>query len=103
MEWPHNPDGDEGSEGGRVYGQAVFAKKVDPDTDFPLEFDEFEQRIGHHPIRIDSETIVPAADILAEVDAARAPDMVTFHQLVGQAMRRGGYWTYAPPTAGRGT
>ena len=93
MEWPHDPDGDEGSEGGRVYGMAILAKKVDDDA-FPLEFETFAAAIGHHPIRIDYERVVPAAEILDHVEAAGAKDMIDFHRKIGAAMRNGGYWAY---------
>lgn len=94
MEWPHDPDGEEGSEGGRVYGQAIFAKKVDADEDFPLDFAEFAESVGHHPIRLDSDKIVPAADILDAVDVEIAETFTEFHQALGAAMREGGFWTY---------
>ena len=93
MEWPHDPDGEHGSEGGRAYGQAIFAKKV-ADESFPLDFAEFNEQIGHHPIRIDHETVVAAADILEYVEADEAEDLISFQQLVGDAMRRGGFWPY---------
>ncbi len=93
MEWPHDPDGEEASEGKRLYGQAIFAKKVS-DEDFPLDIEAFAEEIGHHPIRIDHDTVVPAADILAGIDAETVDDRMEFHQVVGEAMRSGGFWTY---------
>lgn len=95
MEWPHDPDGEEGSEGGRVYGQAIFAKKIDRD-DFPLDIDDLSTAIGHHPIRLDHSRVVPAESILAEVDVDSVPDMEEFHRALGRAMRNGGYWSYDP-------
>ena len=95
MEWPHDPDGEEGSEGGRVYGMAILAKKVE-DKAFPLEFEAFAAAVGHHPIRIDHERVVPAADILEHVDAETAEDLIDFHRKVGAAMRSGGFWSYDP-------
>lgn len=95
MEWPHDPDGEEGSEGKRLYGQAIFAKKVS-DEDFPLTFEEFREEVGHHPIRIDHETVVAAADILAGVDEETASDRIAFHRAIGEAMRSDGHWTYDP-------
>lgn len=93
MDWPHDPDGEEGSEGKRLYGQAIFAKKV-ADEDFPIDVEEFAEAVGHHPIRIDHESVVAAADILAGIDEETLPDRTRFHRIVGQAMREGGYWTY---------
>lgn len=100
MEWPHDPDGDDGSEGMRLYGQAIFAKKVDDDA-FPLSVEEFTEEIGHHPIRIDHETVVAAADILANVEPAEFESMVHFHRSIGKAMREFGHWTYDPTVDGR--
>ena len=94
MEWPHDPDGEEGSEEGRVYGQAIFAKKVDPDEDFPLDFAAFAESVGHHPIRLDSEQVVPAADILDHVEPETVETFTEFHRALGSAMRAGGFWTY---------
>lgn len=93
MDWPHDPDGPEASEGKRLYGQAIFAKKVD-DEDFPLNIEEFTEAVGHHPIRIDHETVVPAADILSEVRTDVAESMSEFHRILGEAMRVGEFWTY---------
>jgi len=59
MDWPHDPDGEQGSEGGRQYGHAVIAKKVDEEGDFPLDRDSFVSEYGDDPIRIDHETVVP--------------------------------------------
>lgn len=94
MEWPHDPDGEEGSEGKRVYGQAIFAKKVENPDDFPLDFEAFAEEIGHHPIRIDHELVVAAADILEHVSVDRVDKMTEFHRAIGKAMREAGYWPY---------
>jgi hypothetical protein len=96
MDWPHDPDGEEGSEGGRKYGLAVFAKKVDEDEDFPLEFAEFAERVGGDPIRINHDEVVPADEIIEHVDAETAEDMTDFHRALGRAMRAGGLWDYHP-------
>ncbi|WP_331233541.1 DUF5785 family protein [Natronorarus salvus] len=96
MDWPHDPDGEEGSEGMRKYDMAVFAKKVDEDDDFPLTFSEFEARVGDHPIRINSEKVVPAREILAHVDVEEVEDILEFHRAIGRAMREGGFWDYHP-------
>lgn len=95
MEWPHDPDGDEGSEGGRVYGMAILAKKVDRD-DFPLDIDELATEIGHHPIRLDDARVVPAEHIFEAVDVEQVDDLEEFHRAIGRAMREDGYWSYDP-------
>lgn len=93
-EWPHDPDGDEGSEGGRKYGQAIIAKKIDEDEDFPLAIDEFVEEHGDEPIRIDYETVVSLRDILDGVEESRFEDFPSFHKAVGRTMREDGYWFY---------
>lgn len=95
MDWPHDPDGDEGSEGRRKYGHAVVAKKVDEDEDFPLTALAFVEEYGDHPVRIDHETVVSVADIFEYVpDDATFEDFPAFHRAVGAAMREVGYWPY---------
>ncbi|MDY6818397.1 MAG: DUF5785 family protein [Halobacteriales archaeon] len=95
-DWPHDPDGEEGSEGMRKYGMAIFAKKVDEDGDFPLEFAEFVEAIGDHPIRLNHETVVAAREILDHVDVETVEDIQSFHKAIGRAMRSGDFWEYHP-------
>lgn len=94
MEWPHDPDSEEGSEGMRKYGIAILAKKVDEDDDFPLSKDEFHEMAGDHPVRIDYETVVSVDDILDGVETDSFADIQSFHQTIGETMRSQGYWTY---------
>ncbi len=94
MDWPHDPDGEKGSEGGRQYGHAIIAKKVDEDADFPLDSEAFVKKYGEDPIRIDHQTVVSLADIFEYIDESEFVDIVSMHQIVGQAMREGGFWFY---------
>jgi hypothetical protein len=94
MDWPHDPDGEAGSEGGRKYGHAVIAKKVDETDDFPLDVAAFVDEHGDDPVRIDNETVVSLRDIFEGVDATEFADFVEMHRLVGEAMRAQGYWPY---------
>jgi hypothetical protein len=94
MDWPHDPDGEEGSEGGRKYGHAVIAKKVDEDEDFPLDVAAFVDEYGDDPVRIDHETVVSLRDVFEGVDAAEFADFVEMHRAVGEAMRERDYWFY---------
>ncbi|MCL9817858.1 DUF5785 family protein [Natronocalculus amylovorans] len=94
MDWPHDPDGEKGSEGGRNYGHAIIAKKIDEQEDFPLNKDEFVTEYGDDPVRIDYETVVSVREIFEEVPEAEFEDFVELHQALGRAMRRGGYWFY---------
>ncbi|WP_049936609.1 DUF5785 family protein [Haloplanus natans] len=94
MDWPHDPDGEEGSEGGRKYGHAVIAKKVDEDEDFPLDVAAFVDEYGDDPVRIDHETVVSLRDIFEGVDAEEFADFVEMHRALGEAMRANGYWFY---------
>lgn len=92
MEWPHDPDGDEGSEGKRKYGQAVLAKKLDEEADFPLSASEFVEEHGDEPIRLNHERVVSVADIFENVEEDEFEDIVEFHRAVGQAMRANDMW-----------
>lgn len=96
MDWPHDPDGEEGSEGGRKYGLAILAKKVDENEDFPLSADVFLAEHGDEPVRINHQRVVSVADIFEYVEAEEFADVVDFHRSVGQAMREGGFWDYQP-------
>jgi hypothetical protein len=93
-DWPQDPDGEEGSEGRRKYGQAILAKKIDEDEDFPLVTEEFVEEHGDKPIRIDYETVVSVDDIFKGVDQEEFQDFPEFHKVVGKAMREAGYWPY---------
>lgn len=94
MDWPHDPDGEEGSEGGRKYGHAVIAKKVDEDEDFPLDVAAFVDEYGDDPVRIDHETVVSVRDVFEGVDHQEFGDFVEMHRALGEAMRANDYWFY---------
>jgi hypothetical protein len=95
MDWPHDPDGEEGSEGRRKYGHAILAKKIDEGEDFPLTAAEYVEQYGDHPVRIDYERVVSVADIFEGVDDdAEFADFPEFHTVVGEAMREADYWPY---------
>lgn len=93
-DWPHDPDGDKGSEGRRKYGQAIIAKKIDEDEDFPLDRDEFVDEYGADPIRIDYETVVSLEEAFDGVEKTEFEDFPELHKAVGQNMREKGYWFY---------
>jgi len=95
-QWPHDPDGEKGSDGGRTYGLAVIAKKVDEDEDFPLETSSFVETYGEQPVRLNAERVVSVESIFEHVEPSTIHDKVQFNQAVGTAMRRGGYWEYSP-------
>ena len=97
MDWPHDPDGEQGSEGMRQYGHAVLAKKIDEEEDFPLGAADYVEEYGDHPIRIDFETVVSVEEIFEYVEKAEFEDFIEFHQELGRAMREGGYWFYEGP------
>ncbi|AUX08146.1 hypothetical protein AArcSl_0493 [Halalkaliarchaeum desulfuricum] len=94
MDWPHDPDGEEGSEGMRKYGHAVIAKKVDEEEDFPLSREEFVDEYGDDPIRINHERVVALRDIFEGIEQEEFADFVELHRAVGKAMRAGGFWDY---------
>jgi phosphopantetheine adenylyltransferase len=91
-DWPHDPDGEEGSEGMRKYGQAILAKKLDEEEDFPLSKDEFLEAHGDEPVRLNHQRVVSVEEILQHVDDEGFEDIVSFHRTVGQAMRSAGMW-----------
>lgn len=94
MDWPHDPDGEQGSEGRRKYGHAVLAKKIDEEEDFPLSADAFVAEVGDHPVRIDYERVVSISEIFDHVDQGEFEDFPDFHRAVGRALREAGYWPY---------
>jgi hypothetical protein len=96
MDWPHDPDGEEGSEGGRKYGMAVLAKKLDEDEDFPLDAETFVAEHGDEPLRLNHSRVVSVADVFEHVEEDSFEDIVAFHKAVGAAMRTGGFWEYHP-------
>lgn len=96
-DWPHDPDGEKGSEGRRKYGHAVLAKKIDEEEDFPLAAEEYVADYGDHPIRISHKQVVSVADIFEHVDVEGFDDFVEFHQVLGETMREQGYWFYEGP------
>jgi hypothetical protein len=95
-DWPHDPDGEAGSEGGRKYGMAVLAKKLDEAEDFPLSKSEFVEAYGDEPVRLNYETVVSVAEIFEHVERAEFESMPEFHRAVGRGMRSGGLWEYQP-------
>jgi hypothetical protein len=96
MDWPHDPDGENGSEGRRKYGHAILAKKIDEEEDFPFTAGEFVDQYGDHPVRVDHERVVSAADIFEGIDdGTEFADFPEFHRAVGAQMRADGYWPYS--------
>jgi hypothetical protein len=93
-EWPHDPDGEQGSEGMRKYGQAIIAKKLDEEADFPLEVSTFVADHGDDPIRLNHRRVVPLREIFDHVEESEFETMVELHKGVGRAMRSNGLWEY---------
>jgi hypothetical protein len=94
MDWPHDPDGEEGSEGRRKYGHAVIAKKIDEEEDFPLDVSAFVEEYGDDPVRIDFETVVSVRDVFDSIEEDEFDDFVALHRALGEAMRENDYWFY---------
>lgn len=94
-DWPHDPDGEQGSEGRRKYGHAVLVKKVDEEEDFPLRAGDYREEFADHPVRLDADTVVSVEDIFQDIDDdTEFEDIIAFHKAVGETMRANGYWTY---------
>ncbi|PSP42265.1 hypothetical protein BRC68_12175 [Halobacteriales archaeon QH_6_64_20] len=98
MDWPHDPDGEQGSEGMRKYGQAIIAKKVNEGEDFPLSTAEFVDEHGEEPVRLNHERVVSVAEVFENVDREEFADFPAFHTAVGDAMREHGFWDYDSET-----
>ena len=94
MDWPHDPDGEKGSEGRRQYGHAIIANKIDEDEDFPLSVDRFVSEYGDHPVRIDYETVVSVKQIFEHIDGSEFEDFPELHKALGRALREANYWPY---------
>lgn len=92
-DWPHDPDGDEGSEGMRQFDMAVLSKMAGKD-EFPLETEDFLEEYGDWPVRINHETVVSVAEIFEGVDEESFETKQDFHRAVGRAMRGGDMWDY---------
>ena len=99
MDWPHDPDGEEASEGMRKYDMRIIADKVDEEEDFPMEVAEFVDEHGDDPIRINHETVVAMREIFEYVDAEEFETILEMHKAVGAAMRAGDFWMYHPQGA----
>jgi|AntRauTorckE6833_2_1112554.scaffolds.fasta_scaffold06273_5 hypothetical protein len=95
-DWPHDPDGDEGSEGMRKYGMAILAKRLDEHEGFPLKAADFVDEHGDEPVRLNSKRVVSVADVFEHVDQGEFDDIVDFHRAIGRAMRSGGFWEFQP-------
>jgi len=93
-DWPHDPDGEQGSEGMRKYGHAVLAKKIDEAEDFPLSAEEYVEEYGDHPVRISYDQVVSVETIFQNVEKEEFADFVEFHQTLGEAMQEADYWFY---------
>ncbi len=93
MDWPHDPDADEGSEGGRKYDLAIFAKKVD-DEMFPVTPQDCIEEFGDHPIRLDHERVIAASDVLDELPDEEYETREDFLTALGNAMREQDMWTF---------
>lgn len=91
MDWPHDPDGERGSERRRAYGHAVLAKTVDESL-FPLAVGRSREEYGAYPVRIDTDRVMSAADILEHVGREVSDSPAEFHRAIGEAMPAGGYW-----------
>jgi hypothetical protein len=96
MDWPHDPDGEQGSEGMRKFGHAVIVKKVDEEESFPLDKDEFVAEYGDDPVRMDHETVLSLADVFEYVSEESFEDIVEFHQAIGDGLRDSPNWQYNP-------
>ncbi|SIR87335.1 DUF5785 family protein [Natronorubrum thiooxidans] len=99
MDWPHDPDGEQGSDGMRRFDMRIIADKVDEEEDFPLNRDEFVAEHGDDPIRINYKKVVPMSEIFDYIDVEEFETILDMHKAVGAAMRAGDFWDYHPQGA----
>ncbi|WP_137290042.1 DUF5785 family protein [Natronorubrum halophilum] len=99
MDWPHDPDGEEASEGMRKFDMRIIADKVDDEEDFPMKRDEFVAEHGDDPIRINYKRVVPMREIFEYVEPEEFETILDMHKAVGDAMRAGDFWEYHPKGA----
>jgi hypothetical protein len=92
-DWPHDPDGEQGSEGMRNFDMAILSKMA-PQEEFPLEKAAFLDEHGDWPVRINYETVISVADIFEHVEADRFETKTDFHRAVGEAMRKTDLWEF---------
>ncbi|MFW5965781.1 MAG: DUF5785 family protein [Halodesulfurarchaeum sp.] len=92
-EWPIDPDGENGSQGGRRYDMAILSR-FEPKSAFPMTKAAFLEAHGEKPIRINHETVVSVADLFAALEVDSFESKTEFHRAVGDAMRAGSRWTY---------
>lgn len=92
-EWPHDPDGELGSQGGRNFDMAILSKMVEKD-DFPVEKRSFLEEFGDWPVRINHKHVVSVSEIFETVEADRFETKQEFHTAVGAAMRTADLWEY---------
>ncbi|MFB6153327.1 MAG: DUF5785 family protein [Halodesulfurarchaeum sp.] len=96
QDWPHDPDGEKGSEGMRNYDMAVISKMVDEDEDFPLDRETLLDEFGDWPVRINHQRVVSVADIFDNVEETTFETKQDLHRAVGNAMRDTDMWEYHP-------
>lgn len=92
-DWPHDPDGDEGSEGMRQFDMAVLSKMAGKD-EFPIDTETFLEEYGDWPVRINHETVVSVDEIFDGVEAESFETKQDFHRAVGKAMRARDMWDF---------
>ena len=97
MDWAHDPDAPEGSDGGRRYGLAIFAHTVSEDH-FPTAKAELIDVLEAKPIRLDHTEVVAAEEILEAVDADSFESKTAFLKAIGETMRQHGWWNFDPET-----
>ncbi len=94
-DWPIDPDGEGASDGMRRFDMAVLSG-YEPKSAFPMTADEFRDRHGDKPVRINHETVVAVSEILEQLAVDRFETKTEFHAAVGDAIRDAGLWAYHP-------
>lgn len=94
-EWPIDPDGEQGSNGGRRYDMAILSK-FEPASAFPMAAETFLERHGEKPVRMNHRTVQSVADLFETLPVEAFETKTDFHKSVGAAIRSGDGWEYGP-------
>ncbi|MFW5900492.1 MAG: DUF5785 family protein [Halodesulfurarchaeum sp.] len=92
-EWPIDPDGENGSNGLRRFDMAILSK-FEPADAFPMEAEDFLDRHGDKPVRFNYRTVGSVAEIFEHLPGESFETKTEFHNAVGDAIRKGGFWEF---------
>ena len=92
-EWPIDPDGENGSNGMRRFDMAILSK-FEPKDAFPMTAEDFLERHGDKPVRVNYRRVVSVAEIFEHLGSESFETKTEFHHAVGDAIRKGDFWEF---------